>query len=267
MKRWVAVARRWAWILGIGVVAAAGAFVATIWRSPILGTVSADRYQPWFIWLVAGLGTLALLLLLGRPLQVGGTFARYWLIYPPLWLSVVLSLVLVSLLGTVPFSRVPAGWGEWRLGLLLAASLLVSAALLRRILSSRRGVESTASEEVEHTWPALAQWFRREGPVAPTDPDLFGGKPMARRIARLLSEPWGCDVGIALLGPFGGGKSSVLAWVEAELATESHRDVWFCKVSCWGLDGSAAAPAHVLDAAVNEVERRCRCRCAARALE
>jgi hypothetical protein len=262
MKRSTAILARWWWLLQLGVLGAL-TLVALAPFDLLSGRVDAIGRPENYPWWLAGFLQLlvpAVLLLVALPaLRLGATPLRLWWQYPPLWIAVVLGLSLgagVLRLVRSPAPTVPATMAhpEW---LWAAAVGLMLLAVLRRAWTSRsaRAGNDEVPITLETDWNALARWSAREGPVAAGHPDLFGGRPVARRIARLLSQPWGEDCGVALLGPFGSGKSSVLGWVKRELATGMNPRVWFCEVQCWGLDTSSVAPTHVLEVALAEVER------------
>jgi len=158
----------------------------------------------------------------------------------------------------------------------IAAGALAAGGLLgwRRGRGRRNGeaqapLKNGATDGSEPPFPdpeTVLRWVAApEQPVAHPSEDLFGMDVVARRVARLLAEK--PVKTIALVGPFGCGKTSLLNLVErmlsdfagsrtsragdeveAAAALEGTR-VLFCRIGGWGLRSGSAAD-HVLSQAV-----------------
>src|SRR5882762_5607531 len=91
-------AHRWTWIAVLGAVGAAcfELFLGIAWsverRWPI-----PDSVPTWALWVVVVFLTTALLWLLLEPLRISAKQLTFALRYPPVWVSVAIALVLVTL--------------------------------------------------------------------------------------------------------------------------------------------------------------------------
>jgi hypothetical protein len=99
---------------------------------------------------------------------------------------------------------------------------------------------------------ALIKWIEEENPIDCPNDDAFDLQVYARRIARILNEkPFKT---IALVGPYGCGKSSILKMVNCYL----NKNIIFCEVSAWGFhEGSASE--HILETAIHELSKYVDC--------
>jgi hypothetical protein len=94
-------------------------------------------------------------------------------------------------------------------------------------------------------WNTLRQWFHAE---APTALDLFGHAPISGRISRVILGR--CGQSIALLGPFGSGKSSILARVRATLERSTPATFVIAEFNGWAIPQAADAPRVALERVV-----------------
>lgn len=101
----------------------------------------------------------------------------------------------------------------------------------------------------------LFDWVSVEEPATPNEPDFFDAALLATRLRKLLTGDKR-ERAVALIGPFGSGKSTVLAHLEAQLASESDPRVWSVSVSCWGLEGSVDTPRYILEQAIESLDER-----------
>jgi KAP-like P-loop domain-containing protein len=116
------------------------------------------------------------------------------------------------------------------------------------------------------------KWLRTESPIEKPEDDQFDMLPMARRLARKVRNPH-AFVAVALTGPYGSGKSSVLKLVkyylknppparsealEEDEALFPPANIIVCRADTWGTDASSA-PRLILDAAIKELRRHVDC--------
>ncbi len=244
----------------MGALAFAGAlsFYGTwAWLGPLGVTLSLPlALRPSGVWLASAIA-----------LAVAGSVCRWWLRvrlptdftiglhYPPVWFAVILSLGLVLIVeatGLSPLTnpvRLPLDPPTSALAILFAATALWP----RATVIADRTREPAPLSEV-HPSVRLLEWAERETPAGPGQPDFFGHHETARRLARHLRE---ADQTIALLGPFGCGKTTVVNWLRSELSTDPR--FWICHVNAWGLEDSRAAPSYVLAQILDTLDQRVDC--------
>ena len=115
------------------------------------------------------------------------------------------------------------------------------------------------AERLATDWSAFQKWLEDDSPAGD---DFIGNKRVALRLARYLMAN---DGTVGLVGPFGSGKTSVVEWlkgyVEEIKDTEfpNEPDLWFCEVSCWGFEDTAAAITQILSKAVSRVGENVDC--------
>jgi len=117
----------------------------------------------------------------------------------------------------------------------------------------RRGVVYPTDE---HGWPTTFEgwraWARDDAPIDSERDDRFGMGAVAERMARRLGDGTG-EASIALIGPKGSGKSSILRLVRRRL--EASPSVEMVCVSLWPYDTPEAAMRGVLDELVRALAR------------
>jgi Cdc6-like AAA superfamily ATPase len=99
----------------------------------------------------------------------------------------------------------------------------------------------------------MEQWLQYQDPITQREQDLLGFAPIADRVARRIAESPRETVGI--FGPFGCGKSSLIALVRERLRELKTNRIWTCTVDGWGLADGQTASAHILRKAVEEIGR------------
>ena len=232
---------RWFGVVFLSVMGA----VAFEWILPS-GWRLAQEMNDTFAWWFLGFSTVAvtsvLLCVLLEPISLRRAhLANMWW-YPPTWVALVLAFLFVVILELlVPSLRHPGITPSWlRPEVLLAISVSIGGALLlrhmawgRRTRQPDNGTESppvaTTLSPQRWTWNDTRDWLSGgERPIEHAASDFLGRVPLSERVAMRLTEGR-C---VALLGPLGSGKSSVLNLVrtllrESELtAILADFDVW-----------------------------------------
>jgi hypothetical protein len=90
---------------------------------------------------------------------------------------------------------------------------------------------------------SLTEWLGDEREIEDPSQDCFDFAPRAQRVLDiLLREERSC---VAIIGPYGSGKSSLLNLVETEVRRQqavgpAHPGpaLWFCRISCWGFEAA-----------------------------
>src|SRR5436190_9788468 len=94
----------------------------------------------------------------------------------------------------------------------------------------------------------LLAWVDDEREIEDQTEDYFGFSPRAERVLNILARETRNTV--ALVGPYGGGKSSLVRLIQQEAlrreARNDARPLWFCRVSCWGFEKGDSAPEAIL---------------------
>ena len=75
---------------------------------------------------------------------------------------------------------------------------------------------------------------------------MFALRPMALRFADILQSDPAHSRSVAVTGPWGSGKTTVLRWTEMLLQQRIGPQVWCSWISCWGIDDSKVLAAYVL---------------------
>lgn len=104
------------------------------------------------------------------------------------------------------------------------------------------------------TLQQLLDWCRCDMEIRESTQDLFGLDPIAERIAnRIQNAVSGGDSSIAVVGPFGSGKSSLANLVAWRLSRA--RSIRFVRVSAWGYETIDAACVGLLRELVHEISK------------
>jgi hypothetical protein len=249
---------RWVSILALAAIGS-GVFLGAVpyWGGLVSWVRIPAELHPWFVFSVAIAVDVGVFMVIAQLLRFRSSHLRLALRYPPLWFAPALALTLAIGLWLSPVA-------PFKYPRFITSSDLATAAVavLLGLALGRPRVDVSEGVGTERTpqSPALADWILKEAPLREAAGDLFGRKPLVDRIVRHLSKPWGDEQSVALVGPFGSGKSSVISLVEQRLhAVASPRTV-ICRVSCWGLESSAAAPLHALNRAVETLDTHVDCR-------
>ena len=222
-------------------------------------------YSPWFLEFITVVLTSVLLCILVEPLH----FRRAHLVnirwYPPIWFSFIPGLGLVILLEQcLPPDHRPqilvSNWTQARvLGLLIIS--ILSVALFRFLTrdprtgrSSGRTLPPSGKQPTQAT-DLKSSAFRRwlsigERPIRHSREDFLSRGPISRRITtRLLAGR-----AVALLGPLGSGKSSVLNLVRAQLRQSTTTTI-VVDFDVWAVPRAADVPRLALSRIVDTMDQ------------
>ncbi|HLP84679.1 MAG TPA: P-loop NTPase fold protein, partial [Phycisphaerales bacterium] len=210
---------------------------------------------------IAAFVVIAAMLLVSGPQRVRAVIGlRYLLTYPPTWVAIALSSVLLiwqnDMWGQLE-RRAANFFGDCH-GLVIFAWITLAVHLLalviydiaEAVLDWHRRNESLAPapgrEQLPEDFKSLIEWLDNDEPVTSTAKDRYGHSDIARRIAERLLDP--SEPAIALVGKKGSGKSTI-----CELTKELLRpfpQVKIVRVSLWPFEDARAAVTGVLDALV-----------------
>ncbi len=155
--------------------------------------------------------------------------------HPPLWSAWVAAgaflcaLDLTVGIGPADFTPSVRDWAVYGVGsVLLAAFGRRLTQPPERQASAVTPATTTSLDDLIGDWPTFERWLRSERPA---DDDLIGNRRVARRLAEYLNTRGGT---VGLVGPFGSGKSSVVAWLKDEVIRTrrpKQPEVWFAEQS------------------------------------
>ena len=205
-------------------------------------------YSRWFVIATTCALSFALLRLAMDPIRIYSTQFRYIIRYPPLWVSILGAVLLASATELLPLGMRPVHaslrWWECGVGFLTAGVVALSA--FRLPTTRRKGAIAQSQDDI-------AEFVRGEDPIESPEQDRLGHIDIAQRIALRLTGA--VDQSIALLGPFGSGKTSILNLVQRSSQPPGRPRLWFVQVNCWGLENSKVVPAFILERLVETIER------------
>ncbi len=101
------------------------------------------------------------------------------------------------------------------------------------------------------SWKTLQAWFLREAPLK-GGPDLLGHGAIAERIHQRLVRP--DNQAIALIGPMGSGKSSILEAVKTMLRKDGAPFFVVAEFNCWAIPRPEDAPRMALERAIDALD-------------
>lgn len=249
------IASRWATLL---LYAAVGAIVfqfalAAGWDYARRAPDPLTFFAPWFVWVCAWLVAVGVFRLAIEPLRFRFDHLRRLHLHPPLWVSVLLALVgATALEHYIPSRIVPsaASWTSPDISALLAAAALLALGWSHRDSSTAKGGHTTPWPDTVLTWPLLKAWIEREVPNT-IAPDLFDHKPICDRLVADLTDS--ADHSIALIGPVGSGKTTVLRNALTRAASTVPGLV-VADFSCWSLAEGGEAPRMALETALASLD-------------
>jgi hypothetical protein len=181
---------------------------------------------------------------------------QFWMnirLYPPVWSAAIIGSVLYIMATSLAKTQtapeqiaILLGDGLWVILMILAAVLLTGAysylinfEVRKKQAPVKRGIAHAASES-----DRLLTWLREERAITSIADDRFGHSSIAKRIAGALLQ--GRLESIALVGPYGSGKTSILNMVldyienrSDSIAVEDQidaNDVILCRIQSWGFN-------------------------------
>jgi energy-coupling factor transporter ATP-binding protein EcfA2 len=194
------------------------------------------HYSPIFAAVTVWVALLILSYVILEPVRLRFRQWRSLLWYPPTWLALPIGWALAAAtehlrVGVRPQSSGP----DWQhtYPIVPICLALLFAIIVRQLQSPERRAHvrlDDADTKSAITWAVIEAWIAAgERPARPSERDLFDHRRIASRIARVLQKP---GQSIALLGPMGSGKSTILSTVRAGLeqfsdtVTIADFDVW-----------------------------------------
>ncbi len=259
-----AVQYRWLkWLATTVVIVAVGSILLPIIRTNPEGIHSYFASVPsWQRHLVCLLLSIVFVSLLFGLLSPRWAHFRAIRKIPPAWSSWVVAAVIVFILDSADLVQ-PGRDFVWHWIGYGAGSIVIVGAWYGFLSGPSRSarpddtrVSTTTIEELLRDWTALEKWLQRD---ALADDDLIGNRRVARRLAVYLRNQGGT---IGLVGPFGSGKSSIINWLEQEIAKSNNSEklkILICKLSCWGFEDSTMAVHVLLGNAVQTVAAHADC--------
>ena len=248
--------RRWGSILALGVIAAVVFEVSLAVGWYYVRTVPdlTVWFSSWFLCVAIFAALVFLAFLAAEPIRFRLRHIPRLPYYPPLWLSVVLgigfALVFDTWLPPLQAGIVPS----WRqLGVLGPLVIIAVIAVWIRRLPWRppARLESVTTPPNPLTWHVVQAWSRREEPLT-NESDLLGHEPIAERIHHVIVQPQ--ERAIALVGPVGSGKTSILNMVRQRLRNKEGSLVILADVNCWAMPRPQDAPRIVLERAISALD-------------
>lgn len=230
--------RRWLRVSALSVVAAVAIELLspTVWHY----LVAAQRqYSPPLILVVAWtLFVIALYVAIGA-MRIRWSQRRSFKRHPPLWFVVPLGWLLAVASELLPAEIRPrpiaANWSY-----VLQAVFYLSATgvavvfrcfLREEVEERQKTISATSSQGI--TTSAVMTWISSgDGHIERSEQDLLNHEPIARRIARTVVTE---KRSVALLGPFGSGKTSIVNMARAELDCHTTRPPIVATVAIWAV--------------------------------
>ena len=220
-------------------------------RIPLL-----DAYAPWLL-LFGCYGLIfAVAFVACEAIRVRAGQWRFVHRYPPLWVAVLLALVIVVAASVGPIAARPLtgvpGWISWFV-LLPTGVTVVTAMALRQIpwAEKRRTWRTSNADADKWEWKTFAKWF---GTEEPAEADYFRHSPVSARIVQALLDQ-SRDQSVALLGPFGSGKTTILERARAQLEDSDSPVIIIADFNAWAIADPADAPRVALERVVEALGR------------
>ena len=115
------------------------------------------------------------------------------------------------------------------------------------------GVSTRVSEKDSDgtEYEQLVDWLQDDREITTPEGDRFGHDEIAQRIARRLTDTHGESPTIAIVGPLGSGKSTILRLVEHHL--KPHPSYQMLVISLWPFDSAEAAVAGILRSVIRSL--------------
>lgn len=204
-------------------------------------------------------------------------FKNLWS-WPPVTVSVPLGFWMLSLGISILDTPYWVGLGGWHIqnpSLIISFSTssfvvalwLISKWMTRSKTTAGKTPQSRVSsfEDLEELpMEKLLSWLDNEAPITHEDADLFGSQLRAHRIFEALKQkrpnPDGKELykTAVIQGPFGSGKSTIVAFIKEAAQASGRSQYIFAHVNCWGFS-STAAQEHILDQAISQLSEHVDC--------
>ena len=185
--------------------------------------------------------------------------------WPPVWLSVILSLCCLSFLPDYNFIYITFIGGVFLAGLPIGFFIRwLNQWLTKEKKNDPQQSQVTGSFHENSKDPKkVIQWLHKEEAITEQAQDFFDMAVQARNISRVLLAKQLKTV--ALVGEYGSGKSSILKMVNDYLKPGNHNkldqnngndkvDGITCMVDGWGFAKGSTAE-HILECAINELSK------------
>ena len=244
--------RRWRSIIALAVIGAVTFefSLAVGWYYIREVSLLQDWFAAWFL-RIGIFGTLlTLAIVFAEPIRFRARHLRRLHLYPPLWTSVVIGIGCAFLLDAGLQPLEPALIPSWRqLDILLPLTAIAALAVALRQPPRRRKSppEPISSLPIPPTWKIIREWSLREEALT-HGPDLLRHEPIADRIHDALIGSQ--ERAIALIGPIGCGKTSILNMVSQRLRNVSGASVVIADINCWSMPRTEDAPRIALEGAI-----------------
>ena len=215
-----------------------------------------DWFTTWFAPFSIFGTVLALAIVATEPTRFRAAHLRWLHLFPPRWISVVLGIGVASILDCalqyLELVLIPS-WRRPDVLLPLTAIVAIAVALRQPRWRHHPPPEAITSRAIPLTWNIIREWSQREEALT-KGPDLLRHEPIADRIHDALLDSQ--ERTVALIGPIGCGKTSILNMVRQRLRNGSDASVVIADVNCWSMPRTADAPRIALErviGALNEV--------------
>ena len=197
---------------------------------------------------------LAMAIVATEPIRYRAAHLRRLHLYPPLWISVVLGIGVAYILDAAIQSYASGFVPSWRrLDVLLPLAGIALIGAVAVAIRQPRWRHDQPSEPITSppsplTWNIIREWSQREEALT-QGPDLLRHEPIANRIHDALVDSQ--EPTIALIGPIGCGKTSILNMVRQRLRNVSDVSVVIADVNFWSMPRAEDAPRIVLERAID----------------
>lgn len=276
-------AHRWLAVAVYGVAAASIVLLLGPWTSVFCETLANGLARLTISVGIPAVITVAMgvLCVSGRGRWAGLIGVRHFTRYPPLWVAVLIGLILLA--GVMRYIGEPgldswlvdAAWAagamEWWSWAWIATAACFPAVLARldglgeRQRTSRKdraaGIGqqdhalSPTMEVLSTDFKKLQAWIEDDREIDHPDDDRFGHAAVADRIVSYLARDESQRTTLALIGPRGSGKSTILRLVMHRLRERGPAKVRIVPISLWPYETPKAALAGMLKALTDELSR------------
>lgn len=247
------------WIVNLMAVAGVGALAMPFFRSqPESVHTFAVDLADWQRILLTFLVSVLFTHLLFKLFRPRICHLKYVCYHPPTWLAwlfggfIVAGVDLAVGLSPTRYTASPSEWAGYGLGALVFVSLFRWLTTIGDECDKSTNDSQSGQSPSPIDWKAVKAWLQSD---APADDDFLGSHAIAKRLKRLLESG---TRSIAIVGPFGAGKTSIVKWlvelVDANSEGTTPR-LLISEHSCWNFESSASSIHAMLADAIGKVER------------